>query len=279
MGIFGVNMPLLYREGEGAFNRLQEEIMKVSDDHGLVAWKRPASSFNSLLASYPAAFSTCSKINPLDSYSTLSGPLSVNNKGIHLRLRLLSLEQNQENRYLAILPRVVKGEFSKRVGIYVEAASESEEYFTRTNPRDFQLVNIRESTLLSCTEKLLCFQRPRQISERQLPLVRASERGNETLVRFLLGKKAANLGLQHKIDWKLVFKAVENGHEAVVKLEKGANPKSKSDYGYTLLAVAAGNGIRQWQSYCLRRVLIPSREVNVAGLRSHLLQEMGMRQW
>src|SRR6185295_2773072 len=39
MGIFGVNMPLLYGEGERAFIRLQEEIMRVSDDHSLFAWR------------------------------------------------------------------------------------------------------------------------------------------------------------------------------------------------------------------------------------------------
>ncbi|KAM7190468.1 vegetative incompatibility protein HET-E-1 [Rhypophila sp. PSN 637] len=39
MGLFGVNMPLLYGEGlEGAFTRLQEEIIKISDDHTLFAW-------------------------------------------------------------------------------------------------------------------------------------------------------------------------------------------------------------------------------------------------
>ena len=37
MGIFGINMPLLYRERESAFIRLQEEIMKISDDHSLFA--------------------------------------------------------------------------------------------------------------------------------------------------------------------------------------------------------------------------------------------------
>lgn len=35
LGIFGFNMPMLYGEGEGAFIRLQEEIMKHSDDHSL----------------------------------------------------------------------------------------------------------------------------------------------------------------------------------------------------------------------------------------------------
>ncbi|KAI1121840.1 heterokaryon incompatibility protein-domain-containing protein [Nemania abortiva] len=39
LGIFDVSMPLLYGEGgERAFVRLQEEIMKSSDDHSLFAW-------------------------------------------------------------------------------------------------------------------------------------------------------------------------------------------------------------------------------------------------
>ncbi|TID14281.1 HET-domain-containing protein [Venturia nashicola] len=42
LGIFNVNMPLLYGEGEKAFIRLQEEIMKESDDHSLFTWWYPA---------------------------------------------------------------------------------------------------------------------------------------------------------------------------------------------------------------------------------------------
>lgn len=38
LGIFNVNMPLLYGEGEKAFIRLQEEIMKRSDDRSLFVW-------------------------------------------------------------------------------------------------------------------------------------------------------------------------------------------------------------------------------------------------
>ncbi|KAJ5915158.1 hypothetical protein N7454_011270 [Penicillium verhagenii] len=38
LGIFGINMPLLYGEGTGAFIRLQEEIVKHSDDQSLFAW-------------------------------------------------------------------------------------------------------------------------------------------------------------------------------------------------------------------------------------------------
>jgi hypothetical protein len=38
LGIFDVKMPLLYGEGTKAFVRLQEEIMKETDDHSLFAW-------------------------------------------------------------------------------------------------------------------------------------------------------------------------------------------------------------------------------------------------
>lgn len=38
MGLFGVNLRMLYGEGERAFLRLQEEIMKQSDDRSLFAW-------------------------------------------------------------------------------------------------------------------------------------------------------------------------------------------------------------------------------------------------
>ncbi|PNP44219.1 hypothetical protein THARTR1_11110 [Trichoderma harzianum] len=38
LGIFDVNMPLLYGEGHKAFQRLQEEIIKRSDDQSILAW-------------------------------------------------------------------------------------------------------------------------------------------------------------------------------------------------------------------------------------------------
>ncbi|KAH7120589.1 heterokaryon incompatibility protein-domain-containing protein, partial [Dactylonectria macrodidyma] len=38
LGLFGINMPLLYGEGDKAFLRLQEEILRTSDDHTIFAW-------------------------------------------------------------------------------------------------------------------------------------------------------------------------------------------------------------------------------------------------
>jgi hypothetical protein len=67
LGIFNINMPLLYGEGANAFVRLQEEILKICDDQSLFAWKDPsavtyrddypeASKPQGLLASSPEVF-------------------------------------------------------------------------------------------------------------------------------------------------------------------------------------------------------------------------------
>ncbi|KAK1727128.1 heterokaryon incompatibility protein-domain-containing protein [Colletotrichum acutatum] len=38
LGIFEINMPLLYGEGDRAFRRLQEEIIRTIEDYSLIAW-------------------------------------------------------------------------------------------------------------------------------------------------------------------------------------------------------------------------------------------------
>ncbi|KAI6010562.1 heterokaryon incompatibility protein-domain-containing protein [Pisolithus marmoratus] len=38
MGLFGVNMPMLYGEGKNTFQRLQLEIIRISGDHSIFAW-------------------------------------------------------------------------------------------------------------------------------------------------------------------------------------------------------------------------------------------------
>jgi hypothetical protein len=55
LGLFDVNMPLLYGEGRKAFTRLQLEIIKKSDDESIFAWRRPTRpSFDSTLESLAA---------------------------------------------------------------------------------------------------------------------------------------------------------------------------------------------------------------------------------
>lgn len=74
LGLFDVNMPLLYGEGLKAFVRLQEEILKISADQSIFAWGLVADtnlSFQQLKDSIPDT----DPLSPPDHYS-LTGPLA-----------------------------------------------------------------------------------------------------------------------------------------------------------------------------------------------------------
>jgi hypothetical protein len=64
LGIFDINMPLLYGEGEKAFRRLQQEIVRQSADQSILAWRMSDytrySRRGSLFAPSPAWFQSFS---------------------------------------------------------------------------------------------------------------------------------------------------------------------------------------------------------------------------
>jgi hypothetical protein len=112
LGIFDVNMPLLYGEGGKAFFRLQEEIMKRSnDDHTLLAWgfdskgewdpqgdhfkllpddKERSSRYTTSLASSPALFDSDVEILAADGGELGNAiALQITEKGYRASLPLL----------------------------------------------------------------------------------------------------------------------------------------------------------------------------------------------
>ena len=68
MGLLGVNMPMLYGEGKKAFQRLQLEIIRSSNDQSIFAWGAWSSSvrIGSILADDPSDFKDCSGVELLD---------------------------------------------------------------------------------------------------------------------------------------------------------------------------------------------------------------------
>ena len=64
MGIFDVNMPLLYGEGRKAFKRLQHEIARNLDDESLFAWHADTLQ-SGIFAPNPSAFAGCGAIQPI----------------------------------------------------------------------------------------------------------------------------------------------------------------------------------------------------------------------
>lgn len=99
MGLFGVNMPLIYGERHKAFIRLQTEIMKYSDDQSLFAWKAPMAVDNvgcGLLAGSPEWFAESRNISPfsclVSDYET-QPPFSMTSRGVSISLPILQVER------------------------------------------------------------------------------------------------------------------------------------------------------------------------------------------
>ncbi|KAK0647095.1 heterokaryon incompatibility protein-domain-containing protein [Cercophora newfieldiana] len=116
MGIFDINMTMLYGEGDRAFVRLQEEIIRTSDDESIFAWGfcgNPSESLVSiaaaahrvpnvitircqvrgrLMATSPADFEGCENVELLSrSRGGHSTHYSLTNKGLLIKRPLLVL--------------------------------------------------------------------------------------------------------------------------------------------------------------------------------------------
>lgn len=110
MGLFGVNMPLLYGEGGvRAFIRLQEQIVKITDDQSIFAWQLHSQdedeTMYGLLATSPSYFEGIRSIYlmPTGFQSSSSVPWSLTNKGLNVQLYIRPELGNTEEQYLAIL--------------------------------------------------------------------------------------------------------------------------------------------------------------------------------
>jgi hypothetical protein len=94
MGLFGVNMPPLYGEGQRrAFRRLQVEIMQTSHDHTLFAWDRESAT-GDMLAPSVKGFENGGSIRRMDhrefieTYQLKTPKLdyTMTNLGLHIQL-------------------------------------------------------------------------------------------------------------------------------------------------------------------------------------------------
>ena len=96
LGLFDVNMPLLYGEGKlKAFRRLQEEIMKISEDETLFAWESATfemrASSADVLASDPKDFSEARDLVPFASDEPVV-PYSMTHRGLRIWLQLFRID-------------------------------------------------------------------------------------------------------------------------------------------------------------------------------------------
>ncbi|TGJ80950.1 hypothetical protein E0Z10_g7818 [Xylaria hypoxylon] len=85
LGIFDIYMPLIYGEGERAFTRLQEEIIKDKHDLSIFAWKAEPNGqrFRGLLARSPSEFRLCRDAQ-LSYHLKMTTEYYITNRGIRL---------------------------------------------------------------------------------------------------------------------------------------------------------------------------------------------------
>ncbi|KAK2760219.1 hypothetical protein FQN54_002286 [Arachnomyces sp. PD_36] len=115
LGIFDVNMPMLYGEGARAFIRLQEMIMHDSNDMSLFAWCAGGSEtqrYRGVLALSPQEFADAGSIETGND-SSLDVEFSVTNKGISFKSRV----ETEDSKPLIQLNCESEG---KLVGIYLQ---------------------------------------------------------------------------------------------------------------------------------------------------------------
>ena len=90
LGLFEINMPLLYGEGRRAFKRLQEEIIRTEDDESIFAWHANF-DFNNLycgnvFAPSTSNFSGCGNISK--ALYDERQPYSMTNRGLQINVIL-----------------------------------------------------------------------------------------------------------------------------------------------------------------------------------------------
>ncbi|KAF6818596.1 hypothetical protein CSOJ01_01761 [Colletotrichum sojae] len=119
LGLFGVNMPMLYGEGNKAFERLQEEILKISDDQSIFAWGYglPPLPRGGLFAQSPDDFAGCRGITVREEAE--SPHYTLTNKGLHLGARVTNEQPDCRLPFYAAIN--CQEEFSSTTGSFQDS--------------------------------------------------------------------------------------------------------------------------------------------------------------
>ncbi|GKU08907.1 unnamed protein product [Fusarium langsethiae] len=226
LGIFDINMPLLYGEGVKAFVRLQEEIMKVSDDHSIFAWRADSKDKDGRTRlSYAAGggddevvwlLLTRSDVE-VHSRDNMGGTplLRAAKKGHEMVINIILARGNVRNHLKdnhGRTPLSHASEGGHRAAVNVFRARSDMEPDTEDN-------------------------------KGRTPLSYAAEGGHKAVITMLLSR-GGDIKSNYRLGQILLYWAAENGHEDVVTqlLDNDADVNAKSESGWTPLMGAAKNG-------------------------------------
>lgn len=173
MGLFEVNMPMLYGEGgTKAFTRLQEEIIKALNDQSVFAWTGQASDYCPVLASSPANFKHGAEIRSTSAISEPT-PFSLTNVGLHIELPIMPWAMNK---YLAILqcqeiaidkdmmPHARFDSNTMRLGILIRRTPQHRQYVRCLSGKVYQIDTSKYTSRLR-TVPVLLLQQMRKLGD------------------------------------------------------------------------------------------------------------------
>lgn len=102
LGILDINMPIIYGEGHRAFYRLQEEIVRSTNDLTVLAWtpQQSTGDFCGFFAQSVRDFASCSELEYTTDPLLDECEISVTNKGLNLTVpeRVVDFRRNMQRR-------------------------------------------------------------------------------------------------------------------------------------------------------------------------------------
>ncbi|OQE17250.1 hypothetical protein PENSTE_c021G01308 [Penicillium steckii] len=170
MGLFGVNMPLIYGERETAFIRLQEEIMRISDDHSMFAWE--SEDNDGFLAPSPSAFLHCQDTVSCTPLKNRASPLSMSGRGVHLEVRFIGI--GLRGLGMALLHcRKTGEEDDKYIAVFVRDQDMTMEQFRRVRSEEISSVSLKDWKPSQCPMRKICIQARRTGHMRKINTARS----------------------------------------------------------------------------------------------------------
>ena len=200
LGIFDVNMPLLYGEGKKAFVRLQQEILRSSHDESLFAWTNERLWTSGMLAESPADFAGSSNIVPIENSSQRRRPYFMTNHGLQIELGRMHVDPAKVERCRFKSPLLCKIDsfpIPKQVCLYFYQTHDNpdEEHLVRAAPYELDLIDmdiamraLHDSQLVASffvQDTTLLKQEPQRLIQRNFPTAASLHLHTRGLVDYI----------------------------------------------------------------------------------------------
>ncbi|KAI1187774.1 HET-domain-containing protein [Nemania serpens] len=204
LGIFDINMPLLYGEGEKAFTRLQEEIVRSSNDLSIFAWTASLGdrrSFRGLWASSASEFKSCRFLVKPALEWNVRGEYGITSRGLRTTDMIRIVRGNSSRKGSYFLPLDCVDARQKKDIRFVSLEQYGPSLFARRKPWLYDTVvdiDVYQASRLPQAQYICCRASP------ELEAMVLSSRGGSVQIDFSLEAfDETTITAQPETDWDL----------------------------------------------------------------------------